>query len=628
MGCENSPTTGPGRWLDGPRRAALLAAAGLLTVSLVSVSLVRVSAREAIDQEVRGNLVRLSSTLSSAVEPAQHALLVDASQEQTEAYERLSRPLRQVQVDTPGVRFAYSLREIDGELYFVLDGSLVGDSDGDGVEDHSYLMEHYEDPDPAALLAIRTGTFQISDEPYEDQWGRFLSAYAPIVLPDGTVDGVMGVDVTAGEYEARLASVDRAAILAMVPASVMALLGGWGVLWATRRVKCHAEEVELHRIDLERASAAKSRLVANLSHELRSPLTAIMGFCKIAFDETNSEQRRREARGTVRRNCEHQIALLNDLLDLSKAEAGAIDIEPVDVDLDELVRGAVAPSRLPAQNKGVVLGITREGPVPERVSVDPIRVRQVISNLVGNAVKFTDHGSITVKISAGPGVLHFRVGDTGPGMNASQVEALFRPYSQVGGSAAKKSQGAGLGLALCHNLVGLMGGSISVESEPDVGSEFTATIPYAEAGPVVESAPVVGDEGAGVSLSGARIVLAEDGQDNRRLICFFLERAGAEILDFPDGQKAIDAFRDGANPDLVLTDWDMPVLDGEGLVKGLRDTGWSGPIVSLTAHAMADKEAECLAAGCDAHLTKPVNWDRLIGTCASLIARERTRRAA
>jgi CheY-like chemotaxis protein len=214
-------------------------------------------------------------------------------------------------------------------------------------------------------------------------------------------------------------------------------------------------------------------------------------------------------------------------------------------------------------------------------------------------------------------------------MNAEQISRLFQPFSQVGGSTAKRREGTGLGLAISRHLAELMGGSITVESEAGKGSVFTAVLPYG-AGRTDDAQPdaLAGDFLPAGPLAGRRVLLAEDGADNRRLLRFILTRAGAEVIEHPDGQAALEAMTagEGGRVDLVLTDWDMPRLDGAGLVRALRSWGWRGPVVSLTAHATDDQHAACLAAGCDAHLTKPIDWGMLVDTCAGLI--EGRRKAA
>lgn len=612
-------------WYARPRAAGFTAFAVLAFATLVAVLTVRVTARHAIEQDVRENLERLAQTLSATIDAETHARLQTPEQESGDLYTGLNAPLARVLTGTEGVRFVYTLRPIGDQLHFVLDGAPVGDSDGDGVEDHAFLMDVYEDPDPAAWAAVRDREVSLSAEPYEDQWGTFLSAYAPIVMPDGRVDGVVGVDVEAAEYERRLASVDIAAAWAMVPALVISLFGGRLASISARRAQQHSRVVEGHHQAAVEASLAKSRLLANISHELRTPLTAIKGFAEIAYDETVSRPERDEAMSTVRHNAEHLLALITDLLDMSKAEAGVITIEPTEVDLHDLLRTAVAPLRLRAKDKGIRLELVQQDGLPDGVRIDPVRVRQILLNLLSNAVKFTERGSVRLVASVEGDLLKFAVEDTGTGMTAEQLAKLFRAFSQVGGDTAKRNEGTGLGLALSRHLARLMGGDITVESRPDVGSVFTATVLFGRVGPAIARVGVdrTGDREGPGPLHGRVVVLAEDGADNRKLVRFILNRAGAVVEDYPDGNAAMEAVvgarAAGRVVDVVITDWDMPVLNGEGLVRGLRSAGWSGPVISLTAHAMAEQETACLSAGCDAHLTKPIDWAKLVDTCVDLL---------
>jgi signal transduction histidine kinase len=611
-------------WAARPRAIGLSAFAVLVVATLVSVAGVRHTARDAIDQEVRENLARLAAAIASTIDAEAHAELTDPGQEPGPVYAALADPLSAVIRKTPGVRFVYTLRPVGERLVFVVDGTPVGDADADGVEDHSFLMEVYEDADPAAWQAVRTSSVVVTSEPYTDLWGTFLSGFAPLRRVDGRVDGVVGVDVSAAEYHRRLDEVDRAAAWALLPGLLISTCVGL-LAWATaRRMVARAREVEAHRLDAERANRAKSALLANISHELRTPLTAIKGFVEVAADGRATPEERAEAITTVRDNADHLLALINDLLDMSKVEAGAISIEPVEVDLRELVRTAVAPVRLRAHDKMIALEVEGAEGLPERAVLDPTRTRQILLNLLTNAVKFTDHGRVRLSLSASGGMLEFRVEDTGPGMDAGQLSRLFQPFSQVGGSADKRREGTGLGLAISQHLAGLMGGRVSVESAPGHGSAFTARIPF--------SPPREDDAGAGRlsgsflpagPLAGCRVLVAEDGADNRRLLRFILTRAGAEVEERHDGVDALEAMRramaSGDGPDLVLTDWDMPRLDGAGLVRALREAGWTGPVISLTAHAMEDQHQACIGAGCDAHLTKPIDWAVLVETCANLI---------
>lgn len=616
------PAESQGGWSLRPALIGASAGAILLGATLVSITGVRHSAREAIGREVRENLARLASAVAATIDAEAHAALTEPEQQNSDTYARLNAPLAQAIRKTDGVEYIYTLRPIDGALHFVLDGTPQGDADGDGVEDHSFLMDLYEDPDPAAWRAVLENRVVVTEQPYTDAWGTFLSGFAPIRLEDGRVDGVVGVDVSAAEFANRLAQVDRAAAWALLPCALLGMVAGLLAWWVTHRMVRRAHELERHRAEAERANRYKSSLLANISHELRTPLTAILGFVGIATDRAVSQAEQQEAIATVRQNADHLLALINDLLDMSKVEAGTITIEPAEVDLRELVRTAVAPLRQRASEKRIELHIAGADSLPRRAVLDPTRTRQILLNLLSNAVKFTDRGEVSLRIEDRDGLLVFRVEDTGPGMDAEQLSRLFQPFSQVSHSVAKRREGTGLGLAISRHLAEMMGGGIRVASEVGRGSVFTAEIPYAPApADSPASAALVGEFLPAGPLAGRRVLLAEDGADNRRLLRFILTRAGAEVVEHTDGQAALEAMigGEGGRVDLVLTDWDMPRLDGAGLVRALRAWGWRGPVVSLTAHATADQHTACMSAGCDAHLTKPIDWGVLVDTCAGLI---------
>ena len=602
-----------------PVLAGVCATIVLIVSALISTMGVRVSAREAIDLEVHENLTRLAAMAAATIDAEKHRTLTDPEQEGKALYERLNGPLRSAIRRTDGVRFVYTLRAAGDDLVFVLDGTPRGDADGDGVEDHSFLMDVYEDPDPAAWEAIETNTCVTSSEPYTDLWGTFLSGYSPIRLDDGTVEGVVGVDVSVDQYQARLESVDRAAAWALVPGLLLSVVTGFGVWWVSRRLLGYTKEIVTHREEAVRANEAKSTLLANISHELRTPLNAIIGFGAIADDEHCTPRERHDALGTVRSNAEHLLTLINDLLDISKAEAGAIRIETGEVDLAELIDRAAAPLRLRAIEKEIGFEVVGLQALPERVVLDRTRVRQVLLNLLSNAVKFTDSGCVTLELSASDGVFEMRVEDTGPGLSAEECDRLFIPFTQLG-SHEKRIQGTGLGLAISRHLLELMGGSIELESRPGRGSVFTARVPYEAVRGSDGEARVAAAGAGGAALGGVRIAVAEDGVDNMRLLRLILGRAGAQIEEFVDGELARCSIVDAPDRfDLLITDWDMPVLSGEELVRCLRAAGWARPIISLTAHATGEQERLCLSSGCDAHMTKPLNAARLISTCVALL---------
>jgi signal transduction histidine kinase/CheY-like chemotaxis protein len=597
-------------------------AAGLIVMLsiLVSVLSVRFTAHGVLDQDLRSNLARSASVLASTIDGELHASLIDPEQEATQLYASMNQPLSRALRVIPGIRYVYTLRETDGKVHFVLDGTPLGDADGDGVEDHSFLMDVYEDPCSASTDALREGRITVTPEAFTDRWGTFQSAYAPIFRADGSVDGVVGIDVDSSEFQARLSKVDTATSWVVVPAFLLSVIAGLLARWITAVHYRNLLLIESHRSDAEQANRAKSVLLANVSHELRTPMTAIMGFGAIASDPFVSTSDRAEALTTVRHNAEHLMILINDLLDMSTIEAQAMRLEVMEVDLQNLVNSAIMPLRLRAQEKGIAVAVSCADGLPVSAMLDPTRTRQILLNLLSNAVKFTEKGTVVLTMDYMNGSLVFTVEDTGPGMSSEQIGRLFTPFCQVGGSAAKRREGTGLGLAISKHLTELMGGSIGVQSQPGVGSRFTVELPYKTAEHATDPDPAHQPAQHATPLTGLRVLVAEDGLDNMRLLRLFLTTAGADILEHTDGQSALDAIlHQGVHADLVLTDWNMPVLDGAGLVKGLRNAKWNGPVVSLTASATEEQQRACMEAGCDAHLTKPIERGRLIQTCVQLL---------
>ena len=387
------------------------------------------------------------------------------------------------------------------------------------------------------------------------------------------------------------------------------------------------------------ATRAKSDFLANMSHEIRTPMTAILGYADILLDEEGIEKapvHRRQALKTIKRNGDHLLGLINDILDLSKVEAGKMQIEPIRCSPCDLLAEVVSLMRVRADAKQLKLEIEMVSPVPETIFTDPLRLRQVLVNLVGNAIKFTDQGEVRIAVqlttcgAAVPAALRFDVTDTGIGMNEEQIGKLFQAFSQVDNSSTRKFGGTGLGLCISKRLTAAMGGKIEVHSTPGKGSTFSVTIDPGpldgirmiqnakeamfEHPPTPTTAPL--DE---IKLSG-RILLAEDGPDNQRLIAFVLRKAGAEVTLAENGQIAHDeakaALAQGRPFDVILMDMQMPVLDGYEATRRLRSEGYTGPIVALTAHAMAEDRKKCLDAGCDDFGTKPIDRQKLLTTVA------------
>ncbi len=381
----------------------------------------------------------------------------------------------------------------------------------------------------------------------------------------------------------------------------------------------------------EAATAAKSQFLANMSHDIRTPLTALLGFADFLLAPGLAESDRLNYAMVIRRNSQHLLSLLNDILDLSKIEAGRLELSPSPCSLAELLGDLASLMRARAAERSIAFEIVLTTPVPAVIVTDATRLRQILLNLVGNAIKFTQEGRVSIQIRYSPEPrpeLTIDVIDTGIGMTPDQIAVLFTPFQQADPSMSRRFGGTGLGLAISQPLAEALGGTIRVRSEPNIGSTFTLSLQVAvpPRTPLLDSLvehpgdPIsAGVESTAASLAGV-VLLAEDGPDNQVLIGTILRRWGLSVLVAENGEAALamatSATAAGTPFDLILMDMQLPLLDGYAATTQLRRNGYDGPIIALTANAMMGEEERCLQAGCDAYLSKPVDRHALRLTLA------------
>ncbi len=381
------------------------------------------------------------------------------------------------------------------------------------------------------------------------------------------------------------------------------------------------------------ANRAKSDFLARMSHEIRTPMNAILGFTDVLRRGFESNAReRQEYLDTIHASGEHLLNLINDILDLSKVESGRLEVERIACSPLELIHEGVNVLRGQAEKKGISLTYEAPQGLPETISTDPVRFRQLLTNLIGNAIKFTEKGGVRVvaQVRENRRELQVDVVDTGIGIPSATMQRIFDPFVQADTSVTRRFGGTGLGLAISRRFAEALGGEITVQSEKGKGSVFSFTV---DTGPLdgirtasmdelrTKEPKAVGRRSISGQLPNARILVVDDGESNRKLINLVLTRAGATVQTARNGKEAVDKVARDAF-DLILMDMQMPIMDGYTAARTLRERAFENPIIALTADAMKGTESRCREAGCTGFLTKPIDMDNLVKSVGDVLQQE------
>jgi signal transduction histidine kinase/FixJ family two-component response regulator len=385
-------------------------------------------------------------------------------------------------------------------------------------------------------------------------------------------------------------------------------------------------EVEAARDAAEAATRAKSEFLANMSHEIRTPLNGILGMAQ-ALEQRPLDETTRDMVGTIRDSGGTLMAILNDVLDLSKIEAGKLDISPTDISLQQTLHQVHKLFMTVAREKGVSLSLSGDVPAGLRLRYDPVRVRQCVSNLVSNAVKFTREGGVDINttVTAAEGGrtrVAIAVTDSGIGMDQAALGRLFEAFTQADASTTRQFGGTGLGLAISRRLARLMGGDIVVRSTPKRGSVFTLTFLADTAHEASASlSPSAETPRRVVRLRGARVLLTDDNAINRQVVRLFLQPQGAVITEATNGQEALDRLAEQPF-DLVLLDVHMPVMDGTQAIARIRTSAaplCDIPVIALTADAMSGDRERLIALGMSDYVSKPIDQGELLSAIGRVL---------
>lgn len=475
------------------------------------------------------------------------------------------------------------------------------------------LFEVFPSRDPVAEQqfydVIRTGKrFVAQEQPISIDWLQngqitkkyFDIIYEPIIGGDSQVDLVMmlSVDVTNQVVHRRQMEKNEAQTRAM------------------------NKELKRAKILADEANTAKTLFLANVSHEIRTPLGIIMGFTELALAQLKSSENLERYLQSIQRNGQLLNQIIGEVLDLSKIEARCLETEQIRVELKDLLQETVSLLDLKAREKSITLTLIMDKNLPDFIETDPTRLRQIIMNLVGNSIKFTNKGKVNVIVRWTPqSQLELTIQDTGIGISPEQQNKLFQPFSQADNSMTRSYGGTGLGLVLSQQLAQALGGNLYLaKSELNVGSTFVCTVKPAHPEWVSKSmrAPMPNQDSArdaqnAISLAGLKILIVEDSEDNRFLITHFLKDSGAKIEEAENGLEAIEKA-EKTFYDAILMDLQMPVMDGHEATIKLRSNRFTGPIIALTAHAMQEERDKALKEGFTAYLTKPLDSQLLLAT--------------
>jgi len=730
----------------------------VLIATIFCSAVLHFRAMNALKNEVSDKLVRAAQDVARDIDGDLHKTFSRTNQETSIEYTNALAPLEKALYWTQDgkkvrndYRFVYTCIQSNSQIYFVLDPTPSGDADHDGVDDKSHIMQLYDAPSKSLQETLATGKPHGDEEPYKDEWGHFVSGYAPFYDSQGKMVGVVGVDWKADTYAERLAGIRRAWYLQIALCLLSGFVSGlgagmalvkreraeaerrhaieearrnrerWRIMvetlpkpavhfeggefwineplekclgykraevktldqWFTLLFGNYAKEMREHyevdrkagflvsrevlakhkdgrerwleftahiydpgevwivediterkeyqtriieaREQAVAAAAAKSAFLATVSHEIRTPMNGVIGMTNLLL-ESSMEPRQREMTETIRNCGEALIVVINDILDFSKIESGGMELENEPFDLRACVEDCLDLFAPKASEKGIDLVYKLPENCPPAIRGDSTRVRQVLCNLIGNAVKFTHAGEVEVGLVIEGGgkpkvgedfVLRVNVRDTGIGIPADRMDRLFKSFSQVDSSTARKYGGTGLGLAISKRLAELMGGVMSVTSEAGKGSVFSFTIktkaePNRNPFNIMEANP---------SLKGAKVLLVVDNQTTREILQSYLQQWGMQSIAVNEGQQALRLWKDQGPYNLLITDMQMPGMDGMELSRRLKEVSPKPPkIIMISAMAREDIRNEAKAVGITTLLQKPIRPNTLLMAIEEILA--------
>jgi signal transduction histidine kinase/ActR/RegA family two-component response regulator len=662
--------------LDGPLLHAMVAGSVIMVISSLGLFYMWHSAREAQLDAVRTELKQLARVAATLVDGDHHRLMRSQSQAGGPDHLGLLAPLVRFHKATSDIIYVYTAILQKNRIYYVLGTDYLYRIDGDN-EVPDAIMAPHDTFDPTLRRALEHQEVAVNDAPVKEAVRSYMSAYAPFYDSQGRFVGVVGVDMWVRDFDARIAVIRRAGMGAFAAVALLSVLAGFVVYRLSRaarrgrrrdliiqaRLADAKQQAEIQARRAEAASKAKSDFLAMMSHEIRTPMNGVLGCANLLLDTAlNPEQR--EFAETIKRSGDALLTVINDVLDYSKIEAGRMTVERIDFDLRSVGVEVCKILQATIAERKLAMSLSYDETLPRMIKGDPVRLRQVLLNLAGNAVKFTDSGTIRIELSClDRDTVKISVTDSGIGITEQQLDRMFQRFTQADSSITRCYGGTGLGLAISKTLVELMGGTIGVSSQPDVGSTFWFTLPLIAAdqeqvqtaetpapppvstatGPAgaaadvpvlvtaVDGPRVVPPMQPAAAEQGGRLLLVEDNFVNQRVALYMLNKLGHRVDVARHGREAV-AMLGKSTYDLVLMDCQMPEMDGFEATRIIRDRNSSVldhdiPVIAMTANAFPEDRARALAGGMNDFLAKPVDRSVLASMLAKWIKAAEAREA-